>query len=125
MTNNKDISDKPSFDLKRAKTMVDKRILVGLTYYDHEGKFIEQKQIHGKIISVDELKGFVVELEGSHKGETYSLPPDMKSFRKAEPGEYREHSTGDLIVDPDYMTSWVVTKPPPDIESKEKNRHSG
>jgi len=112
----KDQKEQPVFNLKKAKTMVGKTILIGLTYYDHKGKFIEQKQMHGKIISVDNKRGFEIELEGTRKGEQYHLPPDLSSFKPANPGEYHEHTTGEVIVNPDYLTTWIVNKPPPDFK---------
>ena len=114
-------TEKPTFDLERAKTMINKRVLIGLTYYDHKGTFIEQKQMHGKIISVDDGSGLEIELEGSHKGETYSLPPDLRPFQEAKPGEYRERSTGEIVVDPDFLCSWIVTNPPPSSSTKEQS----
>ena len=113
----KDGVGKPPFDLKRAKGMINKLVLIGLTYYSHKGEFIEQKQMHGKIISVDKHNGLKIELKGSREGETYWLPPDLRSFKEAKSGEYRERSTGDIVIDPDFLTSWEVTKPPPDFES--------
>ena len=106
-------SKKPDFDLEKAKKMMNKTMLIGVSYYSHDGKFIEQKQIHGKVVSVDADRGFVIQLEGAHSGETFSLPPDLRSVREAKPGIYREHSTGDEIVNPDYLTFWVINKPPP------------
>ncbi|MBI4333489.1 MAG: hypothetical protein HY673_19665 [Chloroflexi bacterium] len=95
--------------------MMGKRVLIGVTYYDHEGKFIEQKQMHGKIRSADDRRGFEIQLEGSRKGETYWLPPDLRSFHEAKPGEYRERSTGETVTDPDFLSTWEITKSPPDF----------
>ena len=111
VVNDNQNDEKPSFDLEQAKSMLNKHVLIGLTYYDHEGKFIEQKQIHGKIISVSQ-KGFSIKLEGLRSGETYNLPLDLRSFQKARPGTYKLRSTGEEIVDPDYLASWNVYKPP-------------
>ena len=69
MNGDQNIENKPYFDLERAKTMINKRVLIGLTYYDHKGIFLEQKQMHGIITSVDEHQGFGIALEGSRKGE--------------------------------------------------------
>ena len=110
---NESNEQKPDFDLAQAKTMVNKRVLIGLSYYDHTGKFIEQKQMHGIVTNVGH-NGFIVNLEGSNDGKTYQLPPDLRSFREAAPGTYREHSTGDEIIDPDYLVTWAVTKPAPE-----------
>ena len=104
--------NKPSFNLKKAKSMVDKSVLIGLTYYDHKVTFLEQKQMHGKIISVDKSNGFKIALEGSSYGEIYTLPLDLRSFREAPPGEYHERSTGETIINPDFTTTWEIRKAP-------------
>jgi hypothetical protein len=109
------ISQKPVFDsakLQSANELLNKQVLIGATYYDYKGKFIEQKQLHGKVTSV-ETGGFVVSLEGTRTGDTFRLPPDLNSFRKAPPGTYREHSTGEVIINPDYLVMWAINKPPP------------
>ena len=69
--------------------------------------------MHGKIIKVD--KNYIaVDLEGVNAGTTYYLPRNLHAFRKASKGIYKLHSTGEEIVNPDYITTWNVTKPPPD-----------
>jgi hypothetical protein len=119
MTDDKDIENKPYFDLERAKTMLNKRVLIGLTYYDHKGTFLEQKQMHGTIISVDEHRGLEISLEGSREGEIYMLPPDLRSLHEAKPGEYRERSTREIVINPDFTTTWVVNEPKPDFKPEE------
>ena len=57
MADNQNDEKSPYFDLRKAKTMINKQVLIGLTYYDHKGTFIEQKQMHGRIISVDSRQG--------------------------------------------------------------------
>ena len=111
---------KPPFDLEQARAIIDKRLLIGISYYDHSGKFIEQKQMYGKVNSVDKHNGFSISLEGSHAGEIYHLPPDMRSFKKAQPGTYRLRSTGEKVIDPDYLSTWDIIKPLPDWKKGDK-----
>jgi len=113
MNDKNNVENKPPFDLEKAKTLIDKHGLIGLTYFDHDGKFLEQKQMHGKIISVDKTNGIEIALEGSRGGEIYMLPPDLRSFHEAAPGEYREHSTGEIIVNPDFTTTCTITQKDP------------
>lgn len=96
------------FDEEYAATLVGKYILVGLTYLDHEGAFIEQRQVHGRIVSADKRDGFLIELHGVRAGEMYRLPPGMRSFEEAAAGEYRLRSTGEVVVDPDVLCKWIV-----------------
>jgi hypothetical protein len=105
---------KPEFDHARAASLVGKHVLIGLSYYDHKENLLERKQIHGKIISADERRGIAVELEGEHQGEQFWLPPDLRPFQEARPGEYRLHSTGEVLANPDLVCVWSITKPPPE-----------
>jgi hypothetical protein len=113
MAEDKLIPEKPSFDISRAKTMLGKTILIGVTYFDHDSKFIEQKQMHGRIIRVDEKEGLAIELEGHNEGKTFRLPPDITSLRPAEPGKYFENSTGEVVINPDFIAAWEITRSRP------------
>jgi hypothetical protein len=42
----------------------------------------------------------------------YWLPPDLRGWKPAPPGEYRLKSTGEVVVDPDYLAAWTVVQPP-------------
>lgn len=101
----------PNRKLEKAKEMINKRVVIGITYLDHTGELIDSEQMHGKIISVnpDSVK---VELEGLRKGEIFSMPRNLRAFLKAESGVYTLKSTGEEVVDPDYTTAWNITKPP-------------
>jgi hypothetical protein len=97
--------------LEKAKEMINKRVVIGITYLDPGGEAIDSTQMYGKVISVnpDSVK---VELEGSHKGEIFSLPRDLRAFHKAEPGTYTLKCSGEEVEDPDYTTVWNITKSP-------------
>jgi hypothetical protein len=103
--------DWPPYDRALAESYVGKYILVGITYLDPEGKVTQQIQMHGTIVSVDERKGIEIELGGMRAGQTYTMPPDLSSISRANPGEYRLHSSGERIVDPDLLSTWTVHKP--------------
>jgi hypothetical protein len=36
------------------------------------------------------------------------LPPEPDAFDEAVPGEYRLRSTGEVVVNPAFTTSWTV-----------------
>lgn len=88
--------------------IIGKIILVGITYYTHDEQFIERKQFYGKIISADRKKGIVFLKQD---GEAYNLPPDLRSVQIAPPGEYKLHSTGEVVVDPDLLSTWNLYAP--------------
>ena len=69
---------------------------------------IEDLQIWGFVKSAQKGAGIEVELEGARKGETYWVPPDHRSVRKAKPGKFRLEPSGEEVENPDFIFSWVV-----------------
>ena len=86
--------------------LLNKKILVSVTYFTQDEVLIEQKQFWGTVISSDE-KGIVIKLPN---GDIASLPPDLRSTAFAQPGEYRLRSTGEIILDPDFLSVWNATR---------------
>ena len=99
-------SDRPAWDAKLAEAMIGARVLIGLTRRSAEGDRLEQ--MYGTIVSAHPSKGFAVELAGTRSGETYHLPPDLRGFFKAPPGEYRLRSTQEVVIDPEFTSSWTI-----------------
>jgi hypothetical protein len=97
---------------KLAVPYIGKHLLIGVTYLDHDDSFIEQKQIHGNILRINEEEGIVIQV--SNSDEEYKLPPDLNSLQEAPKGEFHLHSTGEVVVDPDLLTTWTITKPKPE-----------
>ncbi len=87
--------------------LIGKTILIGLTYYTADNEFIEQKQYWGTVTESNQ-KGILVKL---NDGEIFGLPPDLSSTKIAPPGEYRLRFTGEVVVDPDYLTTWNINRP--------------
>ena len=87
-------------------------VLIGVTEADPDGTVVRQYQLWGIIESVCPCCGITVELhgEGRHR-KSYRLPPAPEALERAAPGHYRLTSTGEVIVDPDYVTSWTITPP--------------
>jgi len=96
-------------DQDLAASYIGKHLLIGITYLDHDGNFIEQKQFHGNIVRINEPEGIIIKLHGS--GQEYKLPPDLNALHEAPKGEYRLRSTGEIVVDPDLLTIWTLNKP--------------
>jgi hypothetical protein len=92
--------------------LIGKRILVGLTYLDATGEEALRTQFSGTITGGggdDE----VLAVRRDDTGEIFTLPPGLES---APPGEYRLHSTGEVVVDPDYLATWTIKPPAEDAE---------
>lgn len=100
----------PKIDLALASTYIGKYVLVGVTYYDHLGNFVEQVQMHGVIESVSR-EGIKITLRGTRDGETWVMPPNLDSTSVAKPGIYSLRSTGEEVENPDLLSTWNVTKP--------------
>ena len=95
--------------------LVGKTVLLGLTFTDADGDVIEQTQRHGVIAAADPEDGVSVRFVAPGRpwdGELYRLPPDLRSLRAAPPGAYTLRATGETVVDPDYMWSWVISSSP-------------
>jgi hypothetical protein len=91
--------------------LVGKSLLVGLTKQDPRGNVLERVQVHGRIASADPQRGLTLALEGARAGDTYALPPDLRSLKPAPPGEYRLRATSEIVRDPDYLATWVIEQP--------------
>jgi hypothetical protein len=101
----------PRWDQSEADWLVGKTVLVGITFQTADGTIVTSKeQYHGKIIRVDRRSGIVVACEGVRSGQSLELPPDLRAFCPAGPGEYRLRSTGEIIKDPDVLTTWTFTE---------------
>jgi hypothetical protein len=85
-----------------------KHVLVGLTYVRSDGSVADQLQFHGRIVEASEE---TVTVERADNGEPFTLPPDPGSFEPAEPGEYLLHSTGEVVVDPELLSTWTIQAP--------------
>jgi len=42
-----------------------------------------------------------------NNGEEFTLPTDISTIKIAPPGENHFESTGEVVVNPDFMTSWT------------------
>lgn len=85
--------------------LVGKTVLVGVTYVDADDEPTERVQYCGLVLHADD-EG--VQLRRSDTLESQWLPPRLESYVEAESGEYRLRSTGEVIVDPDYHSTWTV-----------------
>jgi ketosteroid isomerase-like protein len=101
-------TEPPPFWAKKVNRMVGKKVLVGKTCVKEDGSPIDQTQYEGLIEAAHERRGFAV--RRSDSGEVEWLPPDLRAFKEAAPGEYRLRSTGEIVVDPDYLATWTITK---------------
>jgi len=91
--------------MKEIGSLINKIMLVGITLLDERDELIEQVQVYGPIIRVSS-EGIVILRNGT--GAEFTIPPDFEYVSEAQPGEYRLRSTGEVVIDPDYTSSWTV-----------------
>ncbi len=84
-----------------------KVILVGLTYYSDEDTIVNLEQYYGTVIESGK-QGICIKL---NDGMIKKLPPDLSSINAAPSGEYRLKSTGEIVVNPDFLSTWNVMIP--------------
>jgi len=101
--------DRPRWDQRFADQLDGAVVLVGMTYNEPSGKRVEQ--FFGTVIATHETEGVTLLLEGTRSGETFRLPPDLRAFFPAKPGSYRLRATGEIVVDPDFTTTWERNAP--------------
>lgn len=105
------VGDMPAWDEEGADALLGAYVIVGLTTVEADGSLVSQVQLHGRVTTADEERGICIALEGTRAGETYWLPPQPAAFQPASPGEYRLRATGEVIVDPDFTSSWTIERP--------------
>jgi len=99
----------PEWDDVKAASLVGKVVLICITRRTSDGPAYEQ--MFGRIISGNRSDGFEVALDGSRAGARYSLPPQTDTFVAAQAGEYRLRLTGETVVNPDFLATWIVDPP--------------
>ncbi len=87
-----------------------KVLLVGITYYTRDNELLEQKQFHGIVTEANES---VIRIQQAN-GTVFTLPPDLCSTKRARPGKYKLRSTGEIVVNPDFLATWNVFRGDPD-----------
>ena len=98
---------RPDWDAELARKLVGAIVLVGITYTDPEGNVDHHTARFGLVSAADSRHGIAIECHGNHAGETLLLPPVTEAFSKASRGRY-ELLSGDVVVDPDYLTTWTA-----------------
>lgn len=102
---------RPPFDHAFARELVGKYVLVGITVKDKRGEFKRHEQFHGTVVSADAFEGICLSLKGSRADETQWLPPATHIYSPAQKGSYTLKSTGEVVVDPDFTSQWIMEQP--------------
>ncbi len=93
--------------------LVDKKCLIGLSYFDVNGALLQQSQLCGTVVATDHADGIAVQLNesaGAGKPAVFMLPPDLSAWFHAPVGRYRDAASGVAIDNPDFLVTWDVHK---------------
>jgi hypothetical protein len=92
--------------MSKTQNYIGKSILIGWTLVAEDGSELGNTQLHGTIVSISESEGVVVE-RANGKGR-FTLPPDLDSIEKAQPGHYHLKDSPEVVIDPEYISTWTI-----------------
>lgn len=98
----------PSFDEEKAKAIIGKRLLVGVTHFDRNDEITHIEQFHGEIVRASLHEGIILRLSS---GEERWVPPDLSYLEPATAGLYTLKGTGEVVANPDFLSTWNVYPP--------------
>jgi len=98
------------FDAAAMNTFVGKYMLIAVTYVDGSGQEESSIQMHGTVESVSE-QGITISLKGEREGESWTMPANVNAISPAVPGRYQLPETGEIVENPDFITTWMVQRP--------------
>lgn len=93
-------------DEEKAKAMLGKLVLSGVSYYDIEGNVLRHQQFFGTVLRISIEEGLV--LADGTDGSEIHLPHSLEHYMAAAPGTYTLKSVNQCVVDPDYISTWHV-----------------
>ncbi len=88
-----------------------RRLLVGISYRDGEGELLHQEQFCGTVLEV--VDGVVVVDRPDSEQGSAVLPADAQAYDPAPRGRYVLGITGEVVQDPDFVTTWDVVAQDP------------
>jgi hypothetical protein len=98
-------------DRQLAQSYLGKHILIDITYLDLDGSLFSQIQLQGHITDIDDVAIAVRLYRLNHGlGEEFILPPDLDAICTAPRGEYRILATGEVVINPDLLATWTLTR---------------
>jgi hypothetical protein len=84
--------------------LLDKRAVVGLSYFDIDGNSLQQRMLAGTVVRVTAKDGITIRPSNE---EEFTLPSSMAPWFIAPAGNYKTDS-GEQIKDPDFLVTWDV-----------------
>ena len=84
--------------------LLDKRALVGISYYDINGDTLQQRMLAGTVVRVTAKDG--ITLRQSNEDE-FTIPSSTAPWFIAPAGNYKT-GDGEAVNNPDYLVTWDV-----------------
>jgi len=110
--------------LKTPEDTLKKTCLIGLTYFDIDGKELKKQLLAGTVVAVDAEMGITIKLlsagsssNKSNKDANFIIPATLSCWFKAPKGEYHTSHEQVKIVNPDYLVTWDI------YQTKAQSKH--
>jgi hypothetical protein len=106
--------------IKKLDDTLEKKCLIGLTYFDASGEQLKQTLLAGKVISVDEEMGITLRLfstsitqdkpekTANDKSAEFILPANLSCWFTAPKGDFHTSIENVKITNPDYLITWDI-----------------
>ena len=101
-----ELASRPLSWTSNAAQLIGKHLLVGVTVLGPNDEVVEQREYHGWIELAEEGRGIAIRRNDTATLEW--LPPDLEALQPAAPGTYTLRSSGEVVIDPDLVTTWTV-----------------
>ncbi|UTA46887.1 hypothetical protein L1F30_12015 [Simiduia sp. 21SJ11W-1] len=90
-------------------SLIGKTCVIGLSYFDLDGRLLKQSQCCGQVIKTDAELGITLRLQHTQASEAeFILPPNLNAWYKAPAGHYRNAEFGVDMENPDYLVTWDI-----------------
>jgi|GEM_PF-358387 len=111
--------------IKKLSDTLQKKCLIGLTYFDVNGAQLKQTLLAGTVTSVDEEMGITLKLlsaevatitgnksakgkDAKNKAAAFILPANVSCWFTAPKGNFHTSAENVKITDPDYLITWDI-----------------
>jgi len=106
--------------IKKLEDTLQKKCLIGLTYFDVNGEQLKQTLLAGTVKSVDDEMGITLILFINKSADTaknnsakkkeaeFILPADTSCWFKAPKGDFHTSVENIKITNPDYLITWDI-----------------
>ena len=84
--------------------LIDKRAMVGISYFDINGDTLQQIMLAGTVVRVTAKDGITLRQQNE---EEFTPPSSMAPWFVAPAGNYKS-SDGESVSNPDYLVTWNV-----------------